>query len=122
MGGHKRTRPAHGDEFQQDEKTARACGPLGQGYRWGYPRSPLCGHVSSGLAWEPLTLHLTSGHPPAAQESVSLLLIPVSSQQPTGTTRHCPARGSGSPERVDATQPPRRGSPRPWQPPALPPR
>lgn len=32
-GGRTKTRPAHGAEFLQDEKTAGACGPLGRGGR-----------------------------------------------------------------------------------------
>lgn len=32
-GGDAKTRPAHGAEFLQDEKTAGACGPLGRGGR-----------------------------------------------------------------------------------------
>lgn len=39
----KKTRPAHGAEFLQDEKTARACCPLGQGRRRGDTWSPCCG-------------------------------------------------------------------------------
>lgn len=98
--GHTKTRPAHGAEFLQDEKTAGACGPLGRGGRREV-REAHGAHAASG--WDP-------AGPGAAQPA------------PLGTHRHQSRRcGTRTPARSHPRCParvprvPRYGPCRAWR-------
>lgn len=134
-----KTRPAHGAEFLQDEKTSRACGPLGQGHRRGDTRSPRCG--AAGVRVGPGAPHPAprllaptgttgkgsrAGHTPGCRHRHASTLV-ILARQPashqcrtalpgTGPPPGSPGKGGCPPSSPGGAHPARR-----WLP-ALPPR